>query len=489
MARGVLWMSAARFSVRGLGLVSTALLARLLGPPDFGLIAMASAVVALGEVIRAFSFDTALIHEQGTAREQYDTAWTLNVLLGGAIGLALALVAPVVAALYGDPRIKGILPFLALAFFVEGLANVGVVDFRKNLDFQRDFRLMVLQKIAGFGVTVTLALAFRNYWALVFGSLFSSVAGVGLSYAMHSFRPRFSLRAYHKLVGFSKWMMFSNFTAFLKNKTSDILLGALGGPQVAGVFTVAYDVANLATTELVAPINRAVMPGYVKLADDSIALRGGFSKVLGFIALVACPAALGIAALSDHIVELVLGPQWHAVAGLVQVLAVASAFTALLTNSISVYVAVGRPDLIALMSAIHTAALLPMLVVGIVARGADGAAWAHLLHVALIATPSTYYLLVRYTPVTLGDIFGSLWRPAVAAGIMYAGVRLLFHGGPSAASGEALTVLLGVLTGAGLYAASVLLLWRGAGAPPGPEHTLIESTLTRIRRRAPVTSV
>jgi lipopolysaccharide exporter len=484
MARGVMWMSLARIVVRGLGLASTVVLARLLGPDDFGLIAMATAVVAFAELVRAFSFDAALIQERNASPDEFNTAWTLNALLGCGIGVLLAVAAPFIAGLYGDPRITGVLMVLSLSFLLDGLQNVGTIEFRRQMNFRMDFLLMVTQKAAAFVTTLTLAFWLRNYWALAFGILASTAFGVLLSYLMHPFRPRFSLVAHRKLVSFSQWMLLSNFAGFLKNKTSDILLGKLQGPHVVGLFSVAYDVANLATTELVAPINRAVLPGYVKLAEDPAALRQGFARVLAFIALVACPAACGIAALSSEVVLLALGPKWTDAATLVQILAIGSAMHAMLTNSVPVFIAAGRPKIVALMAGIHTGALVPMLAVGILWYGALGAAYAHLAHVALIAMPTTYYMLVRFTPVVWRDIAVSIWRPILGAALMYFVVRQFCAAWVSIAPAMLLIeVITAVGVGASVYIASVLVLWLLAGCPPGAERITLDFTRKLIQKR------
>src|SRR5262249_15422369 len=155
---------------------------------------------------------------------------------------------------------------------------------------------------------------------------------------------------------------------------------------------VAYETATLATSELVAPVNRAVLPGYVKLASSPDTLRAGFSLVLGFITLVALPAALGIGAISDRFVDLVLGEKWRASARLIEILAIATGVNVMLTNTIPLLVAVGRPKLVTVLSVIHIAALLPLLIVGILKYGAIGAAWGYLAHAAVVLVPTTFGL-------------------------------------------------------------------------------------------------
>jgi O-antigen/teichoic acid export membrane protein len=116
---------------RGIGLVSTVVLARLLLPVDFGVVAMASSVIALAELLGSFSFDVALIQHKRARREQFDTAWTLNLLFALGCAGALALAAYPAAAFYSEPRLQPVILVLAAGTLVQGLENVGVVAFRK----------------------------------------------------------------------------------------------------------------------------------------------------------------------------------------------------------------------------------------------------------------------------------------------------------------------------------------------------------------------
>src|SRR5262245_61096532 len=215
MAKGALWMVLARTTDRSMGLVSTAILARLLVADDFGLVAMATAVLALLELIASFGFDVALIQNTNASRQQYDTAWTFNVFLGASIGLLLLLLAVPAAHFYNEPRLTGILSCLALAAAVQGFENFGVVAFRKALNFNNDFALLFSKRLATFSVTIPIAFALRNYWALVAGILVGRIASVGLTYWLHPYRPRFSLAGGSALLHFGKWLVVGNVYYFV----------------------------------------------------------------------------------------------------------------------------------------------------------------------------------------------------------------------------------------------------------------------------------
>jgi O-antigen/teichoic acid export membrane protein len=158
MARGAAWMVLMRLVIRAAGLVNMVILARLLVPEDFGLIAMAMLVVGAIDIVSEFNFDVVLIKKQAASRADYDTAWTLSIIRGAVVCLLLIAVADPAAELFDEPRLAAVAAVLALSPLLLGLQNIGVVDFRKRLDFRRDFLLMAGAKVVAVVVTVGLAL-------------------------------------------------------------------------------------------------------------------------------------------------------------------------------------------------------------------------------------------------------------------------------------------------------------------------------------------
>ena len=460
-----------RIGVKGLGLISTVVLARLLAPTDFGLVAMAMSVIAALELFRAFSFDTVLIQRQDADRTYYDTAWTLNILLGLALAVLVLAAALPAAGFYNEPRLPSVMAVLALVSFVTGFENIGVVAFRKELAFHREFALRIAQKLSALAITVPVAFALRNYWALVIGTLSSSVISVLLSYYAHPFRPRLSLAAWNHLLSFSKWLLANEFLWFLRDRSPDYLIGRIAGPDALGVFSISTEISNLPTTELVAPINRAVLPGYAKMAADFGLLREGFLNVIGLVAMLALPAGFGIAAISKVLVHVVLGDKWMAATPIVAVLAVYGGLNALTTNFAALHVAMGRPSTLTRIGIIQIIVFVPMFIGSGYAYGVIGIAWAYLLHVAIVCLPLQYGIGLSRLKLPFSRLLDLLWRPIIATAVMY-GVLATFLS--RAGEGSFATLVGAVAMGGATYALTCLLLWLLAGRPDGPEKTLTD---------------
>ena len=150
IARGIAWMGALKVFMRAISVVSTVILARLLTPTDFGLIAMAMSIIALLELTTAFSFDVPLIQKQQAERGHFDTAWTLNLLFHLLLALLLVALARPAAGFYGEERLTHVIYALAVGFIARGFTNIGIVHFRRNLDFGKRFSGDAHEKIVRF---------------------------------------------------------------------------------------------------------------------------------------------------------------------------------------------------------------------------------------------------------------------------------------------------------------------------------------------------
>ena len=161
IAAGAAWMVVFKLLDRSIGIVSVVILAHLLAPADFGLVAMATAIIAIVELLSAFNFDMALIQSQQVTRAHYDTAWTLNVAMAAICALLVAAAAFPAGVFYGDSRLGPIVLWLSLATWIRGFENVGVVAFRKELELHREFQLLLTKRIGVFLATISIALATR----------------------------------------------------------------------------------------------------------------------------------------------------------------------------------------------------------------------------------------------------------------------------------------------------------------------------------------
>lgn len=475
LAQGSAWMVGLRWAMRSIGLVSTFVLARLLSPGDFGLVAMAMVLVGLVEVFGQAGQQLALIRIAAPTRADYDSAWTLGILVGLAVALVLWLVAPLAALYFHEPRAAFMVRLLALRPLIGALDNIGVVAFRAELRFSREFAFQLLQRFGTLVVTMGCAVWLRDQRALVAGILGGQALGVALSYWLHPYRPRLSLARVRGLLAFSGWMLLVNVAQYVHDKADEMVVGGLADTAAMGRYAVSANVGTAPTIEIALPATRALFPVFARISDDRVAVRAAYLDVFAAAWLISVAAGVGMALVASDFVHVAFGAKWLAAVPLVRLLAIAGGSYGIMHNAITVLGATGHARLSGLLSASRALLIVPALVVAGLLDGVEGVAAARMLVTALFI-PGICVAIARVLPVTLGDMASRAWRPFLAGLAMAAVVLPVQAAAPDI---PWLRLLLAMAAGTLSYCAAVLLLWHAAGRPAGLEAALIR----HVRRR------
>lgn len=478
-----LWMVAARAVDKSIGVVSTAILARLLLPTDFGLLAMALSVLRFVEIGGQLGLDAALIRNRRPSRAHYDSAWTLSVCYALFSCLALAALAAPSAAYFAEPRLEAILLTLAAVALIQGLENIGTVDFRRDFRLAREFQLALGKRLFAFSVTVVLAGALRSYWALLGGIAAGQVFGVVASYRLHPYRPRFDFTEARSLLTFSRWVVLRGFVTYFVERGPDFLIGRFLDASALGLYRSAREIATLPTTELVTPVQRAVYPAYATVAHDRAALAHHFLMTQGVVVTCALPAAVAIAILADPIVRLLLGPNWLDAIAMIEILAWYGAATIFQFTGFPVFNVLGKPQLGAALKAVEVVLLIPSVALALHwGYGVGGAAWS-MVGAQVLTVPIGMAMIGRLLGVTLADRLRLVWRPLLGTAAM-AQTLLLLAASPAASNaGEAaLQLATALLVGPPVLVLVVLLLWSMSGMPDGPERKILALAREKLIR-------
>lgn len=470
MAKGMVWMVGARLMDRSIGIISTLILARLLVPEDFGLVAMATAIGGMLDLLGAFSFDVALIQNANAERRHYDTVWTFNAIFGLVCAAGLVAGAVPAAHFYSEPRLAGVMYTLSLSYFFVAFNNVGIVNFRKELNFRQEFLTIFARRAVTFAVTIGAAFVLRSYWALLIGMTVGRVVALVLSYTMNTYRPRFSLEAAGELLHFSKWMLFNNALGFLIHDGCTFVIGRIFGAAGLGIYSVSYEISQLPSTELVAPINRVTLPGFSKMSDTA-EIAVSYLRLLGMITLVILPVGLGIAAVAEPLVLTALGAHWAHAIPLIAVLGINGAIAATQTNNSAVWLSQGLPREVTRLNGCFVLVLFPALYFYLNRFGIIGAGYAYLT-AQLVNVPLAMSTTKRLLKFGWNEVFRVVWRPVVGACAMYFIVQQAER--MTSAYAPLPRLLMDVAVGGLSYCAIILLLWLVSARPAGAERFCLE---------------
>jgi O-antigen/teichoic acid export membrane protein len=478
IARGSVWTIATRWCIRGIGLINTIVLARLLSPRDFGIVAMAVVVWGLLQVLSDAGQTLAIIRHPDPAREHFDTAWTMSVITGIVVAVVLVAVAPLASQYFHEPRLLWVVRFIALAPLIEGFSNVGAVaGFRRSLQFHKDFSVSVISKFSTVVIALLLALVWRSYWVLAIGIVCGRTATVIASYCMASYRPRFHLTKWRELWSYSIWIQIAAIGQFVSEQTDQVIVGRVVGAFEMGAYNVAADLAAAPTEELVIPMARATFPVYATLVQEPAKLAQSYLSVLSLTAIIGLSAGFGVALVARDMVTIVLGAKWLATVPLIPWLAVSGGLLGVARSVNAILTVTGNARLNAMRFWAFALLLVPAAIAGGFGWGAEGVAAARTIVTALFV-PVMFYSLTRAIPVSWQDIVSRLWRPVLSVTAMIVAISALRLEMPSP---TILHLLSTILLGAGVFTITLLISWFCAGRPPGAERSALERLRSAAR--------
>lgn len=469
----IIWTFGANQIESIMAIANTMILARLLTPADFGVVAIATSVVALGEVFIAFGFDWALLRIQNPTRAHYDTAWTMRAMCSLIVFLVLSAAAVPAASILQQPETIWLIIAISGTGLISALQNIGIVDFRRYMQLDAEFRLRVAAKTAGVIVGLGAAVATRSYWSLVAGVLASRLAHTLLSFYMHKFRPRIDLSAHADLLSFSIWMLVTRITEVLHHRFSEMWLGRNLGASSAGLYSLASELSELASSQISAPVQRVMFTRYAEHANTQPLLQEAFLKVSSAVWAIAFPAAVGIGVCADQIVSILLGPQWTTSASILRILAAAGVVAVVSSSTHTMYMAAGWIRFTAILSGIAAAVFIILTLMLGPWYGVLGVAIAQ-VGAAIIALIVNLTVLRRAAGIPVMALFARNWRVLAAGTIM----GIFVHKLPGLWSGYELAalpeLLLMVAAGVTSYFITIGILWMVTKRPEGPEEDLLE---------------
>ena len=470
VAKGAVLVVGMRWTDRLIGLISTLILARLLLPEDFGIVAMASIVVGLIDTILDLGVGSALVQNRQAGRDDFDTAWTLRLLQSALVALLIFLSAPFAVEFFHDPRVFDVIRVMALTTLIGGFENIGIVAFQKNMEFGRDFQFFFFRRIAGFVVTIALAFLLQTYWAMVIGAVVGRLAGVALSYVMHDYRPKFSKASLRQIWSFSQWILVANLGSYGLKQIDKFLVGRRTDAATMGAYALADEIAAMPTTELLSPLSRVLFPVFVEAAENPERLRVAYCMALGTQSLIALPAGVGLCMIATDIVPLLLGDRWSQMIPLIRTLALISVFSALTYSASYLLMTLGKVNLLAFDAWIRLALMAILLLFAFPDAGAQGIAMIRLATTALGFVFFACLVLYYVKSIRLMDFLKNTWRPLLSTGIMACALSIFprFDG-----LALFIQVLLSIAFGFAIYLCAILGFWRLSGCCDSAENYLL----------------
>ncbi|MCI0454776.1 MAG: lipopolysaccharide biosynthesis protein [Candidatus Dadabacteria bacterium] len=457
------WVFILRVLQKVIGLVKLVVLARVLTPEDFGLIGIALITIATLEMFSTTGFQQALIQKKENIDLYLNTSWTVSIVRGTLLFLILLIVAPYAAVFFSSTESKSVIQVIAVSILFQAFTNIGIIYFRKDLEFNRHFIYELVGTLVEFIVSVSTALILRNVWSIVFGVIAGNFATCLISYYLHPYRPRLSIDfgKAKELWKFGKWLSGTSILNFLITQGDDIFIGKILGATALGFYQMAYRISNVPATEVTHVISQVIFPAYSKLQSDISKLRRAFLQTVELSAIISLPLAASIYILAQDFVYLFLGDKWNASISAIKVLALWGAIRSISSSMGPLFNALGKPRIITITQFVKLLLIALMIYPLTIRFGIVGTCIAITIPPIIIDLPLLFYRTRRYLEGSFSIIFESLKAPIICTLFTVLGILL---GRKISVEPKAIGFLLSAFLGAALYILSLFLLkQRGIG--------------------------
>lgn len=469
LIRGAAWQVGTRWAIKGIGFFNTVIMARILLPADYGIVAMAMLVVGLIQALMDFGATTALMRKDEISRDEIDSVWTLRTLQSLGMGLVLVLVAAPAASYFKEIRVEYVLWILAGCVALSGAGNIGVNLAHKEFNFALNFRIQVIGKVIGVLATIAGGMWLQDYRGLVIGISSSYISGFIMSYTMHPYRPRWNTSRIAEIWALTKWLMLASVGGFILRKGDELMAGRIGTTADFGAYNVGADLGQLPTAEVGPALLNAFLPVLATMKAGAEEINAVVVKTASAVNTITMPLGLGFAAVAAPATSVILGATWIEAAQYVAPFAVVGAlqniqnpYRTLLTMRGHTKVQSHAVWMEFVVFLIAAAALVPgSFLLGLVwARGIGSL--ASLIY-TLLATR-------KYCGLALLPSVSVLARPLTGAVLMYGAVTLTI----GHIEGDLLKLIVGIAVGVVIYTTWSFLSWLAVGKPSGLEAIVVD---------------
>jgi PST family polysaccharide transporter len=420
---GVVWQALSFVAGKVLVLASTVILARLLTPKDFGVVALALVFITYADVVTDLGVAQALVFLPAVARRT-DAALTVCLAVSGAFVALAMLAAPLATSFFGHPEATGMFQVLSLSLLLRATGQVPDALLRKHLRFRPRTMAELNRALTQGAVSVVLAILSFGPWAIIDGYLVGCAVWTVLLWRFVGYRPSrgfWHLRGagLRPLLAYGVPAAGTALLLCLVFNIDYLIVGRLLGADALAYYTIGFRIPELLIISVFNVISVVAFPVFSRVREDRDRLHGGYLLGLRIQAIYGMAAGVGLAMAAPMIVHVVFGPPWGPTVVPLEALALYAAFRSLGLGPHDAFRGIGRPDLLVKLSLLRLGVVVPALLIG-ASFGIDGVSWAQAA-AALPLAIAMQLVASKVLGIRLSQILGAL-RPALTVSL---GVALL----------------------------------------------------------------
>jgi O-antigen/teichoic acid export membrane protein len=364
--QGLFWNFLAYGSSKGVVLLTTSILARILSKDDFGLVSVAMVGINYLFIVKDLGLGAAIIQRRENFEEAANTVFTVNLIMGTLISLLVLPISPLFATYFDDPQITPVLRLLGTSFFINALGSVHIAKLQRDLDFRRklipDFSNAIVKGI----ISITMAYAGYGVWALVFGQLAGSIVSVILVWILLPWFPTLSINIplARDLLKFGGSIMGTDAINITTENFDSIIVGRVFGIAKLSIYSLAYRLPEMFLLSNLWVMGSVIFPAFSTIQNQPEQLRKGFLVSIRFIEIIVLPICIGMVIAAHPIILALFGDQWLEAVPVLRILAMYAWINSIGYHVGGIYKAIGRPDILLKLSLVNLMIVIPALLIG-----------------------------------------------------------------------------------------------------------------------------
>lgn len=477
--RGGQWLSIGYIIQKTMGLVSFIILARLLKPADFGVVAIVLMVPKFIESATDTGFNAAIIQKEGDIRHYLNPIWTIGVLKSVIILIITFITGPFIARYFQTETATLAIQLGGIFIVIQNLSNIGEAYLFKELDFKKIMIRNILKDFSYIIVGICIVMIWRSYWALFFATLASYITQTISTYFLQSYRPKlsFSFHNLKELVGYSKWIIGQGWLSRLYGFLETSIIARLTNANSLGLYSKAKNIASVIPGFIGPTIRMVSFPAYSKIQNNTEKINEGLIKSLQVVCFLLVPTTTLFILSAEKIILILLNKDWIQMAPTLQIMLVYYFFNTITETVGSIFNAMGHPKKQVKIDTFKMLLTIPLVYFLTDRFGIIGTSFALVIGILPVIILNIYNA-IQLTKIRLSDILGTLITPLISTIIITVPVIIY----KKYVLQTSLPILLSFITLAGILYLSIIYLTDKFG-DKGPYKTIMLIIKHSIRKK------
>ena len=390
---GVFWSSLQLFGTQGIGLIVSVILARLLLPAEFGLIAMLGIFMGLAATLINSGLTSSLIRTEVVDEEDYATVFYFNLIVSCLLYGIFILIAPLIASFYNQPILTAVVRVYSCTFIINAFSAIQITRLNKAMDFKTQLKVSIPSLIIGCSVGIALAYLGYGVWSLVWSSIIQSVTSTIQLWFYAKWKPLwvFSKSKFRHHFHYGVKLMFSGILDIIFTNAYTIIIGKLYAPAQVGYYNRAESLQMFPVSAINSIIGKVTFPLFATIQNDDVRLKMVYKKIMQMVLFLVTPTLILMAVLAEPLFRFLLTEKWLPAVPYFQILCFNGILYPIHSYNLQILIVKGRSDLFLKLEIIKKI-LIVVLIICSIPFGIYG-----LLYGSVVGSVLCFYINTHYS--------------------------------------------------------------------------------------------